>query len=71
MEVNLQNERKCLDNLRMSPDNLLHLHNILLGFGLKGTREIGSLEYLGIYLWTCAPTWQLEGAAIESNGLWI
>jgi len=54
MEVNRRNERKCLDNLRMSPDNLLHLHNILLGFVLKGTRETGSLECLGIYLWTCA-----------------
>ena len=38
MEVNLRNEQKCLDNLRMSPDNLLHLHNILLGFSLKGTQ---------------------------------
>jgi len=38
MEVNLRNEWKCLDNLRMSPDNLRHLHNILLGFGLKGTQ---------------------------------
>ena len=38
----------------MSPDNLLHLHDILLGFGLKGTRETGSLECLGIYVWTCA-----------------
>ena len=37
MEVNLRNQKKCLDNLRMSPDNLLHLHNILLGFDLKGT----------------------------------
>ena len=54
MEVNLRNKRKCLDNLCMSPDNLLHLHNILLGFGLKGTRETGPLECLGIYLWTCA-----------------
>ena len=38
----------------MSPDNFLHLHDILLGFGLKGTRETGSLECLGIYVWTCA-----------------
>ena len=38
MEVNRRNEWKCLDNLRMSPDNLLHLHNILLGFSLKGTQ---------------------------------
>ena len=54
MEVNLRNERKCLDNLRISPYNLLHLHNILLGFGPKGTRQTGSLECLGIYVWTCA-----------------
>ena len=38
----------------MSPDNVLHLHDILLGFGLKGTRQTGSLEYLGIYVCTCA-----------------
>ena len=31
----------------MSPDDLL-------GFGLKGTRQTGSLETLGLYVWTCA-----------------
>ena len=38
----------------MSPDDFMHLHVILLGFGLKGTRQTGSLETLGIYVWTCA-----------------
>ena len=38
IEHNLRNERKCLDNLRMSPDDLMHLHDILLGFGLKDTQ---------------------------------
>ena len=31
----------------MSPDDLL-------GFGLKGTRQTGSLETLDLYVWTCA-----------------
>ena len=31
MEVNLQNKSKCFDNLRMSPDNLLHLNTFYLG----------------------------------------
>ena len=38
----------------MSPDNFLHLHDIVLGFALKGTRQTRSLECLGIYVWTCA-----------------
>ena len=37
IEHNLRNHRKCLDNLRMSPDDFMHLHDILLGFGLTGT----------------------------------
>jgi hypothetical protein len=32
----------------------MHLHDILLGFGLTGTQQTGSLEALGIYVWTCA-----------------
>ena len=38
----------------MSPADFLWLHDILLGFGLKGTRQTGSLETLGLYVWTCA-----------------
>ena len=54
MHLNLSNPRKCLDNLCMSPDDFMHLHDILLGFGFKGTQQTGSLEALGIYVWTCA-----------------
>lgn len=53
LEINLRNEELCLDNLRMSPDDFLHLHGILLGFGLKSTRQKGSKEILAMYLWTC------------------
>ena len=38
MQLNLQNEQRCKDNLRMSPDAFLHLHNILVEYGLKGTQ---------------------------------
>ena len=39
MHLNLRDPQKCLDNLRMSPDAFMQLHDILLGFGLKGTRQ--------------------------------
>ncbi|XP_066324607.1 uncharacterized protein [Miscanthus floridulus] len=54
MQLKLQNEQKCKENLRMSPDAFLHLHNILLEYGLKGTQQTGSIETLGLYVWTCA-----------------
>lgn len=54
MELNLRDENRCIDNLRMTPDEFLKLHDILVGFGLRGTRQTGSEETLGIYLWTCA-----------------
>ena len=31
MELNLRNEQKCIDNLRMSHADFKHLHDILLG----------------------------------------
>jgi len=39
MQLNLQNEQSCKENLRMSPDAFLHLHNILVEYGLKGTQQ--------------------------------
>ena len=33
MQLNLQNEQRCKENLRMSPDAFLHLHNILVEYG--------------------------------------
>ena len=38
MQLNLQNEQKCIENLRNAPDAFPHLHNILLEYGLKGTQ---------------------------------
>ena len=63
MELNLQNEQRCKENLRMSPDAFLHLHNILVEYGLKGTQQTGSIETLGLYVWTCAH----NGAARRSR----
>lgn len=54
LEITLRNEELCLDNLRMSPDDFLHLHDILHGFGLKSTRQTGSMEILAMYVRTCA-----------------
>ena len=31
MELNMRNEQKCIDNLRMSHADFKHLHDILLG----------------------------------------
>ena len=45
---------KCIDNLRMSRDAFMHLHNMLLSFGLPSTDKCSSVEALGIYVWTCA-----------------
>jgi hypothetical protein len=39
----------------MSPAALMRLHEILVeNHGLWGTHEIGSLEALTMFLWTCA-----------------
>jgi hypothetical protein len=35
MEVNPRDENRCIDNLRMSPDDFKQLHNILVGFGSR------------------------------------
>ena len=49
----------------MSPDVFLYLHNILLEYGLKGTQQTGSIETLGLYVWTCAH----NGAARRSRDI--
>lgn len=54
LEITLHNEELCLDNLRMCPDDFLHLHDILHGFGLNSTRQTGSMEILAMYVRTCA-----------------
>ena len=54
MKLNLDDPTKCIDNLHMTPDAFLNLHDRLLPYGLKSTKECGSMEALGLYIWTCA-----------------
>ena len=54
MELTLDNPTKCIDNLHMSRDAFMHLHNMLLPFGLPSTDKCNSVEALGMYVWTCA-----------------
>ena len=54
MKLNLDDPTKCIDNLRMSRDAFLNLHDCLLPYGLKSTKECDSMKALGLYIWTCA-----------------
>ena len=54
MHLTLADNTRCLENLRMSPDAFMHLHEILLPFGLPETDKCTSVEALGMYIWTCA-----------------
>ncbi|XP_039782143.1 putative nuclease HARBI1 isoform X1 [Panicum virgatum] len=54
MKLSLDDPTKCIDNLRMSRDAFLNLHDRLLSYGLKSTKDCGSMEALGLYIWTCA-----------------
>ena len=54
MKLTLDDPTKCKDNLRMSCDAFMHLHNMLLPFGLPSTDKCSSVEALGMYVWTCA-----------------
>jgi len=54
MKLSLDDPTKCIDNLRMSRDAFLNLHDRLLPYGLKSTKDCGSMEALGLYIWTCA-----------------
>jgi hypothetical protein len=38
----------------MSRDSFMHLHNMLLPFGLTSTDKCTSIEALGMYMWMCA-----------------
>ena len=45
---------RCFDSYRMQPENLIRLHNILRDcYGLKGSRELESIEALAMFLWAC------------------
>lgn len=62
MERNLFFSWRCNNNLRMSPEAFLHLHDMLLPYGLRSTRECGSKEALGLFIWTCA-----HGSAVRES----
>ena len=47
----LQDHRRCFENFCMQPENFERLHYILCnGYGLASTREIDSVEALGMLL---------------------
>jgi hypothetical protein len=49
----LKDPERCKVNFRMEPQDLLHLHDVLIRHhGLRPTR-IGSLERMCIFLWVC------------------
>jgi len=50
MKLTLDDPTKCIDNLRMSRDAFMHLHNMLLPFGLPSTDKCSSVEALGMYV---------------------
>ena len=54
MHLTLADNTRCLENLRMSPDAFMHLHETLLPFGLPEIDKCTSVEALGMYIWTCA-----------------
>ena len=50
MHLTLANNTRCLENLRMSPDAFMHLHETLLPFGLLEIDKCTSVEALGMYI---------------------
>ena len=54
MQLTLADHTRCLENLCMSRDDFMHLHETLLSFGLPVTDKCTSVEALGMYIWTCA-----------------
>ena len=50
MKLSLDDPTKCTDNLRMSRDAFLNLHDRLLPYGLKSTKDCGSMKALGLYI---------------------
>ena len=54
MQLTLADQTKCIDNLRITRDAFMHLHDTLLPFGLPSTDKCTSVEALGMYIWTCA-----------------
>ena len=54
IKLSIDDLTKCRDNLCMSRDDFLNLHDRLLAYGLQCTKECRSMEALGLYIWTCA-----------------
>ena len=50
MELALDDPTKCIDNFCMSRDAFMHLHNMLLLFGLPSTDKCNSVEAVGMYV---------------------
>ena len=50
MHLTLADHTKCLDSLRMTRDDFMHLHETLLSFGLPQTDKCTSVEALGMYI---------------------
>ena len=44
MQLTLADQTKCIDNLRMTHDAFMHLHDTLLPFGLPSTYKCTSVE---------------------------
>ena len=50
----LSDAGRCFENCRMWPGILIRLHSILRdSYGLKGSRELESIEALAMFLWAC------------------
>jgi len=50
----LHDRNRCFENFHMQPENFRRLHYILSnGYGLASTRELDSLEALGMFAWGC------------------
>jgi len=50
----LYDHSRCFEYFCMQPKNFRRLHYILSnGYGLASTRELDSLEALGMFLWGC------------------
>jgi hypothetical protein len=54
MKLTLDNPTACVDNLRISRDTFMYLHNMLLPYGLPCTDKCDTIKALGMYVWTCA-----------------
>ena len=50
MQLTLADQTKYIDNLRMTRDAFMHLHDTLLPFGLPSTDKCTSVEALGMYI---------------------